>query len=335
MTTSPSNNVNVEEITLPCSDGIQLAAQRWTPCSSSNKDDDTSSFTSCRILCLHGFLDNCHSFYRLAPILVSTLKAELVALDFPGHGLSSHKSMDHPPNLVISDIVYYVAEAVRGLDWQEFILIGHSMGAIISIPYAATFPNQVQRLILLDGYGPDTAHYANQPESDTERMRQHILTRFEGNHNIQQLSKPKRVYPNLEAAVQTRLQTARNTPGNQWLSHAAGLEMVQRATTLSVNGRGVQFRHDPRLQWPPLLLHTVEQVDDYWRKIACPTYWLRAEYGWPYSQTLLDRSERLLGDKGTVEYFPGSHHFHADPETADRVAQAIVGYLTQNKKNTS
>jgi pimeloyl-ACP methyl ester carboxylesterase len=238
--------------------------------------------------------------------------------------------MDHPPNLVISDLVYYVAEAVRGLDWQEFILIGHSFGAIVSIPYAATFPNQVQRLILLDGYGPDT-HFP--PESMTERMRRHVLTRFEGNHTIQ-LSKPKRIYPNLEAAVQTRLQTARNAPGNQWLSYAAGLEMVRRAT-LSVNGRGVQFRHDPRLQWPPLLLHTMEQVDDYWRNIACPTYWLRAEYGWPYSQTLMDRSERLLGDKATVEYFPGSHHFHADPETADQVAQAIVEYLTQHKKNAS
>jgi pimeloyl-ACP methyl ester carboxylesterase len=66
-----------------------------------------------KILCLHGWLDNAASFNRLAPLLLLDSKSslpkeqqqqqqpmEIVALDFPGHGLSHHKSVDGPPQLL-------------------------------------------------------------------------------------------------------------------------------------------------------------------------------------------------------------------------------------------
>jgi pimeloyl-ACP methyl ester carboxylesterase len=100
---------------------------------------------------------------------ISSSTTELVALDLPGHGLSSHKSDDGPP-LVLAESVFYVAEAVRQLQWwpqevmnkpelQEnssisqprFTLVGHSMGAGISCLYAAAFPEQVDKLVLLEG----------------------------------------------------------------------------------------------------------------------------------------------------------------------------------------
>lgn len=173
------------ELILHCSDGIQMAAQSWSiapgggdndnnNCSHNEKDPSKVH----RILCLHGWMDNCRSFHHFAPSLLSKLQlpesaVELVALDFPGHGWSSHKSVDGPP-VLLAESAFYVAEAVQQLQWAAtttttdsttgtavavplpFTLIGHSMGAAISCLYAAAFPEQVQKLVLLEGGTYDT-----------------------------------------------------------------------------------------------------------------------------------------------------------------------------------
>ena len=89
---------------------------------------------------------------------------ELVALDFPGHGMSSHKSRDGPP-MLLSELTYYVAEAMQQLEWTKqhqdgdnngckFSLIGHSMGAAVGCLYSAAFPEHVDQLVLVEGGGP-------------------------------------------------------------------------------------------------------------------------------------------------------------------------------------
>jgi pimeloyl-ACP methyl ester carboxylesterase len=371
-----SQEVNVEEITLTCKDGTQLAAQRWrTKTCEFQRDDAPTTTTTTKILCLHGYLDNCRSFHILAPRLVSAYQqhgggggggggVDLVAMDFPGHGRSSHKSPDHPPMMVISDFVFYVSEAVRLLEWQQFsssssfVLIGHSMGSIIAIQYAAAFPQQIQTLVLLDGYGPE-AEAEPGSSNVTERLRQHITLRYKINNNNNNNTAPllttKKIYPTIAAATATRMKTARNCPGNQWLSETAARELVQRAlmmvpqnttnnTTTTTNNKKQQyvFRHDPRLvAVGPMLLHTPLQVDEYWKGLTAQCrqiIWLRAEYGWPFDPLLIRRAEELLlasssssssssKKKNTVEVLPGSHHFHADPETADDVAIAILKHI--------
>jgi pimeloyl-ACP methyl ester carboxylesterase len=306
-------DVTVEEITLTCTDGMRLAAQRWT--SKSSKEEES---TPKPVLCLHGFMDCCRSFYFLAPFLVSKFGAQVVALDFPGHGLSSHKSSDHTPLMVFNDMAYYVSEAVHALQWQNspFTLVGHSMGCAVSIVYTAAFPDQVERLILLDGYAPDPS----EPSHIAKIVRQHIVQRRNGNTT----TKVPRFYPSVQEAVQTRQKTATNSPGNQWLSEKAAYEMVHRALK-AVDGGGFQFRHDPRLLWAPLHLHTIEQIDGFFRDISCRTLWLRAESGWPYPTKLLDRAEAILLPE--LRVLPGSHHFHADPDTAEQVALTILEAL--------
>jgi pimeloyl-ACP methyl ester carboxylesterase len=126
-----------------------------------------------KILALHGWLDNCRSFHLLAPSLVTKFQGsvELVALDLPGHGRSSHKSLDGPPT-VLTEGVYYIAEALDKLGWTKHksegdkteddvkddddghrvSLIGHSMGGGLSLAYAGVFPENVDKLVLLDIY---------------------------------------------------------------------------------------------------------------------------------------------------------------------------------------
>jgi pimeloyl-ACP methyl ester carboxylesterase len=308
-----------------CSDGVKLAAQHWNGTITS-----TPTARNKRILCLHGWLDNCRSFHRLAPSLLDT-DTELVAIDFPGHGLSSHKSPDAPPT-VMSNAAFYVAETVRQLEWDSFVLIGHSMGAAVSLIYAAAFPEQISRLVLLEGAGPLTRN----GRDVAKHVRASIERRQAGNPflysqfntaSITTTTKAPRVYPNIDSAVETRCKTATLSPGNQYLSKEASLEMVQRAT-ITVNGGGVQFRHDPRLQWPSLLYMTDEQVEGLYSDIQCPVCLLLAEDGWPMDKT---RKEVTMSRLQPVVFktLAGSHHFHADPETADVVAEQVKAFLQQ------
>lgn len=302
-----------------CSDGVQLAAQHWT---FSKKQTET------RVLCLHGWLDNSQSFHRLAPSLHMG-DAEIIALDFPGHGLSSHKSPDSPPT-VISDAAFYVAEAVRLLKWDSFVLLGHSMGAAVSLIYAASFPEQVSRLILLEGAGPLT----RKPRDTSKHVRASIERRQTGNPFLypqfnNYTKKEPRIYPNVDAAVETRCKTATLAPGHQSLSREASMAMVERATIAHSDGSGVMFRHDPRLQWPSLQYMSDEQVEGLYKDIHCPVCLLVAQDGWPVEEARTSTCVSLL-QPIVFKTLPGSHHFHADPESSDLVADEVLDFIRKS-----
>jgi pimeloyl-ACP methyl ester carboxylesterase len=74
---------------------------------------------------LHGWLDNANSFDRLAPLLP---ELDLIALDFAGHGFSSHAARR----------ALHLAARCAGrhrianeLGWEQFNLIGHSMARLL------------------------------------------------------------------------------------------------------------------------------------------------------------------------------------------------------------
>lgn len=283
------------ERALPIPGGLTLAGLEW------NNTD-----TEARILCLHGWMDNAASFTELAP----SLPGHVMALDLLGHGKSSH-STSAPT--VLAEYVYYVHAALDALDWKDCILVGHSMGAAVGCMMAASFPERIQKLVLLEGAGP----LARPVDRTSQHVRAYVTARSK---------EPKipRVYPSLELAVKTRCQTALSWPGNQWLSEEASRRMVERGSR-PVEG-GVQFTHDPRLQWPSLLFMTQEQVNAVYRDIQCPTAMILAESGWPFDPSNRQTITNLLQPQSVVT-LPGSHHFHADPDTSQAVLEHVLKFL--------
>lgn len=90
------------------------------------------SFPNTRaIFCLHGYLDNSNSFKPLATYLTKSNQFYLIALDFPGHGLSSKlpDGIPYTPKMFVSS----VRRAVRHLKLTSFYLMGHSYGIGITI----------------------------------------------------------------------------------------------------------------------------------------------------------------------------------------------------------
>lgn len=314
------NKISITELTIKCSDGIQLAGQLWKRADATaivDNDDETATRPAppLNILCLHGWLDNCASFHYLAPELVVQLdnndnnnngeeqrrrSVNVVAIDLPGHGWSSHKSLDGPP-MVVAEYIPYVAEVIQQLQWwnkskklyqqqQSFddccntpiVLMGHSMGTSIALLYTAAFPEQIQKLILLDSDGS-----LDRPvEYLTTNLRSYVERRLR-EIDINLNEDFRFLYPSIEDAIKARCRTPKTFPGNQYISTETARALVEcsivqqednnnnnRIQSNPNNGGGRQyyyFRTDTRLYWPMMLNLTLEQVEQLYKMIGSST----------------------------------------------------------------
>ena len=238
------------------------------------------------VIALHGWLDNANSFARLAPRL-SGLR--IVALDFAGHGHSDHRPQGAGYSL--ADYAFDVLCVAEQLGWTQFALLGHSLGAIVSVVIAGSFPECVTRLALIDGIVLRTGAEADA----AERMGQALQAQLDLQH------KRKSVHPTLDRAIEARMK------GMVAVSREAAEFLAQRGL-MPVPG-GYSWRSDSRLTLPSPLRLSDEQAMSFVRRVSCPTTLVVAEQGMLASHSdLLDRLPFNL------ERLPGGHHLHLNDE---------------------
>ena len=245
------------------------------------------------VIALHGWLDNANSFARLAPKLKGL---RIVALDLAGHGHSSHR----PPGAGYSlpDYVHDVLQVAEQLGWQRFSLLGHSLGAIISVFLAGAMPERVERLALIDGLVPPTG----KPDDAPDQLGKSLLAQLRLGH------KRKPIYADQDQAIQARMK------GAVAVTREAAELLAQRGL-MPVPG-GYTWRSDSRLTLPSAIRITTDQAMAFVAAIGCPTHLVVA------SQGLLAQNQTLLSDLPfAVTSLSGSHHLHLDDESG---AQAVA-----------
>lgn len=102
------------------------------------------------VLALHGWQDNAGSFDTLIPLLPDHVG--YLAIDLPGHGLSSH----FPAGMTYStvDFVLTIELIRRQFNWDRMSLMAHSMGSQISFYYLAARPDICDMAIGIDVLKP-------------------------------------------------------------------------------------------------------------------------------------------------------------------------------------
>ncbi len=254
------------------------------------------------VVMLHGWLDNSLSFVKLAPVLAQ--QAEAYALDLPGHGHS-----DHRPASQSYLLVDYVADLAELLDThfeKPVDLVAHSMGGVIAMLFAATFPERVRKLVVIDSFGP----LSREPAELIPQLRRAIGKRHRG-------SAASALYASVEEAAKIR------AGGLSPLSHEAAHALVPR-NLRAVDG-GFRWRTDARLRHPSMMMFDEAQVLAILASITTDTLLIRAEEGLIASseryQARIDATPRVA----TVTV-PGGHHCHLDGNV-DPVANATKEFL--------
>jgi len=99
------------------------------------------------ILCVHGMTANCRCWDRLVPALSSHHR--VLGVDLRGRGMSDKPTTEYSLENHVKDL----RALVDSLGLTRVILLGHSLGAYISVMFSAFYPDKVDKLILLDGGG--------------------------------------------------------------------------------------------------------------------------------------------------------------------------------------
>jgi pimeloyl-ACP methyl ester carboxylesterase len=261
-----------------------------------------------RVLCLHGWLDNAASFVPLSGFLK---KFDLLAVDFAGHGFSSHRS---------SSSRYYYVENIYDIDaildvlgWETCHIVGHSMGGGVASSFAAVVPERLNRLVMLDAVGA----LALPAEQTAKQLRLSVMS-------VRKARSFLRPYDSIEAAMRAR---QKNAP----LSDEAARLLCERS--LEHTGDYYQWRTDPRLNWRSPQLMTNAQVLDLLSAIRAPTLAITSPTVLEYMGE--EMLEKRLGSIANCKRLSdeGHHHFHMEqPElTGRRITDFLLQQDEQNE----
>jgi pimeloyl-ACP methyl ester carboxylesterase len=100
------------------------------------------------LLMVHGNRDHCHNWDWLAERLRDTY--HIIAPDLRGHG-DSEWCTGAP--YALADFVYDIAQLVHQRGLAPVRIIGHSLGSVVTQRFAGAFPDEVSRLVAIEGYG--------------------------------------------------------------------------------------------------------------------------------------------------------------------------------------
>lgn len=271
--------------------GARLCAKQW--------GDPAGQPT----IALHGWLDNANTFDALAPLLP---ELNLIALDFAGHGQSDHRApgVHYHPLYDMQDVLAVANE----LNWHQFNVIGHSMGASIASELAAMFPDRIRSAVHIDGF---LATGGNTPEDRIEQSRLAIEKILKPHHQA-------RIFDSVEAMT-TRVTEATDQ------SFEASRILVERGHK-SVEG-GITWRTDPRIRYPTPLRHSRDQIDLLLKDATSPALLIVANQGDVWYQGEIKDAEQHHPNL-EIQRIDGTHHIHLEPAYVAQVAQLTRGFLT-------
>ena len=257
-----------------------------------------------RVLALHGWLDNAASFVPLSQHLRGI---DLVAIDLPGHGATTHLPL--AADYLVVTFARVAFAAADALGWERFSLLGHSLGGVVASVMAAAQPRRIERLLAIEALGALS--------EKEERTAQRLRDAFDAHPML--AGKQLRVFPDIATAARARLQG-----GTGDLGEAAARLLVERGLR-EVEG-GFVWRSDPRLTMPTAVRMSEAQSRDIVANIACPVRVIYADPPQSYFPDALRRERAALLRDGELIVLSGSHHVHMDDAVG--TAAAIGDFFT-------
>ncbi|KAK0089711.1 hypothetical protein PV325_005858 [Microctonus aethiopoides] len=266
------------------------------------------------VLLVHGTLDNAGSFTRLIQLLPENYY--YVAIDLPGHGLSSHFS----PGIILDFFNYIltIKYVLDQLQWSKCMYIGHSFGAQLGIMFSIVYPNILTRIITFDGLLPRAVNEKN------------LLSRIKQVNDsvLYDLNEKKtRLYTKIEVlnALQNRRQFT--------LNEQAALSLFER----SVSMVGDMYKYNRDLRIRPFIYpnFNFNQYAELMNHLKLPVLVILATDSW-FNLFLDDAAslqsfKKILPNTCTIVTVEGNHDVHNN--NPERVVSYVSSFLNNNIKS--
>ena len=250
------------------------------------------------VLALHGWMDNLSSFDLLIPELYKNRKDLcFIAIDFPGHGFSSHfKEADS--GYYFTNFIIIVDELIKYLrkefNYDKFILLGHSMGAAIGTTLAAIRPDYFSLLINIDCLG----FYSNGSSKSVLNFQKFLDERKKFSDNNE-----KPYYKNLETLVRARALVGKIKRESAYL-------IIKR--NVKKTKKGYTWRSDKYLQLASPVQLTEEQIINFLENVKQEMFLIIANIPiFTEAKNILLSRIKYVKNIDYVECDAG-HHLHLD-----------------------
>lgn len=245
------------------------------------------------LLMVHGAQDHCRNWDWMAQELRKDW--HVIAVDLRGHGDSAwstdgYYSMD----AFLCDL----SQLIEQRNLAPLTVIAHSMGGLISLRYAAIFPENIKKLVLIEGIGLNNDYIDQQYNMPyIQKMRDWI------EYRRSLADRKPRAYGSIEEAYQ-RMQEQ-----NKHLSEAQARHLTIHGVNQNEDGSfSWKFDNYGRRHIPSTV--SEEGLHRLYAEIQCPTM-----IAWGRESPFTDPAEngRLEHFKhATMHYYDAGHWLHHD-----------------------
>jgi len=221
---------------------------------------DWGNPTAPPLLLVHGNRDHAHNWDWTAERLQDRYHS--IAPDLRGHGDSqwSTGSMYAP-----AEFVYDIAQLVHQQQLAPLRIVAHSLGGNIALRYAGIYPEAVERLVVIEGWGGMLP--SHQQPDPPERMRGWIDTQ-----RSLAARQPRR-YVTLDEAFRRMLEA------NPHLSTSQARHLTVHGANQNEDGT-YSWKFDNYTHASQVLDLPPDDVRKLWRNIACPVLLLAGSESW-------------------------------------------------------
>ncbi|HAK63100.1 MAG: alpha/beta fold hydrolase [Pseudomonadota bacterium] len=217
------------------------------------------------MLLIHGGRDHCRNWDWVAEAFRKDY--HIIAPDLRGHGDSQWMIGGA---YSINDYTYDIAQLLHQTKMTPLTIIGHSLGGNISLRYTGLFPENVVKLVAIEGMGP--------PPSFTQEMAsQTNMQRVRG--WIKELrdasGRQPRRYKTVEEAYE-RMQKE-----NPHLSPERAYHLTVHGVNQNEDGSySWKFDNYVRVFAPRNIEAEALEFQEYWKAITCPVLLFRGTESW-------------------------------------------------------
>jgi pimeloyl-ACP methyl ester carboxylesterase len=196
-------------------------------------------------------------------------------------------------------LVYDFAQLVHTLDLAPVTIVAHSLGGNVATRYAGLYPDNVKKLVCIEGLGPSPDRRAKREASGiARRMRDWI----EGRRSA--AGRQIKRYPTIEAAY------ARMIEENSYLTADQARHLTEQGIARNEDGSW-SWKFDNYLNIWPIIDIGPDQLSELWEAITCPTLLLYGKDSWATSPAEDGRLKHFRNAQ-LIEFENAGHWLHHD-----------------------